>query len=246
MKKIIVIDDEPLARGLVKEFLADHPDLELAEECANGFEGVKAINSVKPDLVILDVQMPKISGFEMLELLDDVPPVIFATAFDQFAIRAFEANAVDYLLKPFSRERFDAAIAKWRARSGNEIADNTRRVAETAATATGKITRIVVREGREIAIVPVEEISYIEAFDDYVKIFARGTFFLKKKTMGFYESQLDREQFARVHRSFIVNLKLVSRIEPLEKNSYLAVLKSGERVPVSRNSYGELKERLGF
>ena len=243
MKKVVIIDDEPLARSLVKEYLASHTDLEVAAECPNGFEGVKAIASARPDLVILDVQMPKISGFEMLELLDEVPPVIFATAFDEYAIRAFETSAVDYLLKPFSKERFDAAISKWRGRAGANV-HGVERALEAAVPE--RLTRIVVREGREIAVVPVDEITHIEAFDDYVKIFARDTFFLKKNTMGFYESRLDQAQFARVHRSFILNLKLLTRIEPMEKNSYVAVLRGGQRIPVSRNSYAALKERLGI
>jgi two-component system, LytTR family, response regulator len=246
MKKVVIIDDEPLARNLVKEYLQGHPDLTVAAECENGFEGVKAIASAKPDLVILDVQMPKISGFEMLELIDEVPPVIFATAFDEFAIRAFEANAIDYLLKPFSKERFDAAIGKWRSRTGTTSKSSVERAAESVAEATGPLSRLVVREGREIAVVSADEIEYIEAFDDYVKIFARGTFFLKKKTMGFYASRLDAGQFARVHRSYIINLKLLTRIEPLEKNSYVAILRDGKRIPVSRSIYASLKERLGI
>jgi two-component system, LytTR family, response regulator len=247
MKTIAIIDDEQLARDLVKEYLATHTDLQVVAECSNGFEGVKSITEHKPDLVILDIQMPKISGFEMLELLDEVPAVIFATAFDEYALKAFEANAVDYLLKPFSKERFDAAIMKWRSqRKAGAQDEKISALIQDARVQPDSLRRIVVREGRNIAMLSVDDITYIEAFDDYVKLFTKETFFLKKKTMGFYESSLDPEQFFRTHRSFIINLRQLTRIEKMEKNSYLAFLKDGEKIPVSRSSYARLKEKLGL
>jgi two-component system LytT family response regulator len=245
VKKVVIIDDEPLARSLVKEFIAETPDVELVAECTNGFEGIKAINQHKPDLVILDIQMPKINGFEMLELLDEMPAVIFATAFDEFAIKAFEANAIDYLLKPFSKDRFNLALAKWRSaetRSGGELKQKLENTAKQAEESS----RIVVKNNLEISIVSVSDVHYIEAFDDYVKIFTKDTFFLKKKTMNYYEEVLDPGQFFRTHRSFIINIRELTRIEPLEKNTYLAILKSGRRVPLSRSGYLKLKEKLGL
>ncbi len=245
MKKIVIIDDEPLARSLVKEFIAEVADIELVAECSNGFEGLKAINQYKPDLVILDIQMPKINGFEMLELLDEMPAVIFATAFDEFAIKAFESNAVDYLLKPFSKDRFNTALAKWRA-SGKQPREELKQNLENTAKQSEESLRIVVKNNLEISIVPVSDVHYIEAFDDYVKIFTKDTFFLKKKTMSYYEEVLDPGQFFRTHRSFIINIKELTRIEPLEKNTYLAILKSGRRVPLSRSGYLKLRDKLGL
>ena len=246
MKKIVIIDDEPLARSIVKEYLSESKDVLVVAECSNGYEGIKAIHQHKPDLVLLDIQMPKINGFEMLELLDDMPAVIFATAFDEYAIKAFESNAIDYLLKPFSKERFNAALAKWRT-SGHQSGDgNLKEQLENTPKQADEGTRIVVRNNLEISIVPVADVHYIEAFDDYVKIFTKDTFFLKKKTMNYYESVLDPASFFRTHRSFIINLKELTRIEPLEKNTYVAILRSGRRVPLSRSGYLKLKEILGL
>lgn len=247
MKKIIIIDDEPLARSIVKEYLQVFSQLEVIAECNNGYEGVKAIQHHKPDLIFLDIQMPKINGFEMLELLEEVPSVIFTTAFDEYAIRAFEANAIDYLLKPFSEDRFNTAIQKWLSKSGNttENENKLKHLIENNKTAEDS-TRIVVKNQNEISIIPVTEITYIEAYDDYVKIFTRESYFLKKKTMNFYESSLDPNQFFRTHRSFIINLSELTRIESYEKNAYIALLKSGKKIPLSRTSYTKLKEKLGI
>lgn len=247
MKKVVIIDDEPLARSIVMEFLQDQADVEIVAECNNGYEGVKAIMQHKPDLVFLDVQMPKITGFEMLELLDHIPPVIFATAFDEFAIKAFESNAVDYLLKPFSKDRFNTAISKWRAQKNVEkVEKNIQNLLESSEKQADEKHRIVVKTNSEIAIVPVNDVFYIEAYDDYVKIFTKDNYYLKKKTMNYYEEVLDPAQFFRVHRSFIINLQQLTRIEPMEKNSYVALLKSGKRIPLSRPGYSKLKEKLGI
>jgi two-component system LytT family response regulator len=242
MKRVVIIDDEPLARAIVTEYLQAHGGFEVIAECGNGFEGVKAITRHRPDLVILDVQMPKINGFEMLELLDELPQVIFATAFDEYALKAFEANAVDYLLKPFSQERFNAALA----RLGTSPVDSKMASLLESAVQPEEKNRIVVRTNSEISIIPLNEVVYIEAYDDYVKIFTKDNYFLKKKTMNYYEEILDPARFFRTHRSYIVNLAYLTRIEPLEKNSYVVILKSGKKIPLSRGSYGKLKLLLGI
>ncbi len=246
MKKVVIIDDEILARSILKEYLIHYSNIELVAECTNGYEGVKAIHLHKPDLVILDIQMPKINGFEMLELVDELPSVIFATAFDEFAIKAFEANAIDYLLKPFSEQRFKQAIDKWiKAYQNDEEPKKIQQLIEQSKLSEEK-TRIVVKNNNEISIVPVLDIHYIEAYDDYVKIFTQQSYFLKKQTMNYYENVLDSTSFFRTHRSFIINLSQLTRIEPLEKNTYLVLLKSGKKIPLSRSSYLKLKTRLGI
>src|SRR5215212_4532085 len=198
--KTIIIDDEPLARSIVKEYLQSYNDIEVVAECNDGFEGMKAIQQLKPDLIFLDIQMPKINGFEMLELFEEAPPVIFTTAFDEFAIKAFESNAVDYLLKPFNKERFDKAIQKFLQQSTNQP---TQSVLEAAAQSPGQQNRIVVKVGNKIKIIPVNQINYLEAADDYVKIVTAEGAFLKKRTMNFFEQSLTNWHFVRVHRSYI-------------------------------------------
>jgi len=244
--KVVVIDDEPLARTIVLEYLQGHSGIEVVAECNDGFQGVKAIMQHKPDLVFLDIQMPKINGFEMLELLDTTPNVIFTTAFDEYAIKAFEANAIDYLLKPFSKERFDLAIEKWKSKNGSiTTGANLQSLLENTPKQPDEKNRIVVKNGSDIRIVPMSEVMYIEAYDDYVKIFTKDTYYLKKKTMNYYESVLDSSQFFRTHRSFIINLRELTKIEPLEKNTYLVLLKNGKKIPLSRSGYSKLKETLG-
>lgn len=245
--KIVVIDDEPLARMVVLEYSQQHPDMEVMAECSDGFQGVKAIMQHKPDLIFLDIQMPKINGFEMLELLDTMPSVIFTTAFDEYAIKAFESNAVDYLLKPFSKERFDQAIEKYRSKTVNTVTaeKNVQSLLETASKQPDDQNRIVVKNGSDIRIVPVQDVMYIEAYDDYVKLFTKDTYYLKKKTMSYYEQVLDQSKFFRTHRSYIINLQELTKIEPLEKNTYIAILKNGKKIPLSRTGYTRLKEILG-
>jgi two-component system LytT family response regulator len=246
MKKVVIIDDEPLARSIVKEYLGTQDDLQVVAECNDGFEGVKAIMHYKPDLIFLDIQMPKINGFEMLELVEDAPSVIFTTAFDEYAIKAFEANAIDYLLKPFSKERFESAMEKWKIKYLTNKETNIEPLLNQAAKQPEENSRIVVKNGTDIRIVPVNEILYFEAYDDYVKIFTKDSYYLKKKTMNYYEQILDNKVFFRTHRSFIINLRQLTRIEPLEKNSYVALLKNGKQIPLSRSGYSKLKEHLGI
>ena len=245
MSKVIIIDDEPLARSIVKEYLQKHPQLELVQECNDGFEGVKAIQQHQPDLVFLDIQMPKINGFEMLELIEQPPAVIFATAFDEYAIKAFEAHAIDYLLKPFNQERFDKAISKWKEKKAG-AGQATQELLETASQSPSQSNRIVVKNGSKIKIIPVHDVFYLEAADDYVKVHTTEGYFLKNKTMNHFEQSLDHNLFVRCHRSYIVNVQQITRIDPYEKDSHVAVLRSGAKVPVSRGGYGKLKAVLGL
>lgn len=244
MIKCILIDDEPLACDLVQEYLQEYEQVEVVACCHDGFEGMKAIQEHKPDLVFLDIQMPKITGFEMLELLDEPPAVIFATAFDEFAIKAFESNAVDYLLKPFSKDRFDKALQKFLER--NEApTENVKNLLQE----TGKVqnqNRVVIKDGSKIRIIPVKEIVRLEADDDYVKIFTQQGNFMKKKTLTHFENILSGDVFVRVHRSHLLNIAHINRIDPYEKNSHVALLKDGSKIPVSRNGFQILKSVLNL
>lgn len=245
--KCIIIDDEPLARSVVAEYLQTYEDIKLMQECGDGFEGVKAIVQHEPDLVFLDIQMPKVNGFEMLELLEQTPAVIFTTAFDEYAMKAFEAHAVDYLLKPFSKERFDQAIEKWRAVHAHQASlQNVKDLVEDVTSNVAETDRVVVKNGQNIRIIPVQDIDFIEAYDDYVKIHVKDIYFLKKKTMSFFEKTLDPKQFVRIHRSFIVQVSQITRIEQNDREHYEAILKSGKTVALSRNGYTRLKEVLGW
>lgn len=246
MKKIILIDDEPLARSIVRQYLQALPEYQIVAECENGFEGFKAIQQYQPDLIILDVQMPKINGFEMLEMIDQAPAVIFATAFDEYAIKAFENNAVDYLLKPFSQDRFTSALKKAFTRSNQEAEVQVQSLLQDKTKTAEQAPHIVVRNQSEINIIPLEHIHYLEAYDDYVKIFTADNYYLKKQTLSHYEQSLDAKKFFRLHRSFMISLRELQRIEPMEKNTYVAILRSGKKIPISRNSYSELKNKLGI
>ena len=245
MKKIILIDDEPLARVLVREYLEDFPELEVVAECGDGFEGLKAIALHQPDLLFLDIQMPKINGFEMLELVNEQPAVIFTTAYDEYALKAFETNALDYLLKPFSKERFQQAINKWLQNPTNTSASKVV-LSEIPNKQPEEQNRIVIKDGSEISIIPTSELEYLEAYDDYVKIHHKEKVHLKKKTMNYFEQLLNPAIFIRIHRSYILNINELAKIESFEKNSYLAILRSGKRIPISRTAYAPLKEILGI
>jgi two-component system, LytTR family, response regulator len=240
--KAVIVDDEELARMFLRELLAAHPEIQIAAECANGFEAVKAAAECSPDLLFLDVQMPKLDGFEVLELIDPGPAVIFVTAYDQYAMRAFDAHAVDYLLKPFPAERFERALERARARLGErklpvEVAAE-RPVAE-------RPQRLVVRDGTRVHVIPLEKLDYAEAQDDYVALHSGGKSYLKQQTISNLEASLDPARFVRIHRSAIVNLERVARIEPYGKESRLAILTDGTRLPVSRPGYARLLEAMG-
>lgn len=242
--KAILIDDEPLSREIVKAYLKKYEQVTVVEECNDGFEGVKAIQQHKPDLIFLDIQMPKINGFEMLELIDNPPAVIFITAFDEYAIRAFESNAIDYLLKPFSEERFKKAMEKWMGKSIST--ESTQKVLEEVSRNPLQQNRVVVKTGTKVKIIPLHEIHYFEADDDYVKVVTGDGQFLKNKTMQYYESTLDPHQFVRVHRSYIIHINQITRIDPYQKESHLAILRDGKQIPVSKTGYVKLKEILGL
>ena len=284
----IIIDDEPLARLIVNEYLQGWPQITVVQECGDGFEGIKAIQQHHPDLIFLDIQMPKINGFEMLELVEDPPAVIFTTAYDEYAIRAFETHAVDYLLKPFNKDRFDKALRKWFDQHVNHQAaraaaasttpgnpapaaapgtstfqtgpasyaspktgstradDDPESLLDTASQSPAQQSRVVVKTAGKIKIIPLEDIHYFEASDDYVKIHTHNGAFLKNRTMSYFERVLDPNRFVRTHRSYIINVQQVTRIDPYEKDSHLCVLSSGAQVPVSKAGYVKLKAVLGL
>ncbi|KPK84302.1 MAG: LytR family transcriptional regulator [Bacteroides sp. SM23_62_1] len=246
MIKAIIVEDEKLARELIKNYLMDHPDIQITGEYEDGFSGLKAINEFKPDLVFLDIQMPKLTGFEMLEVLDHKPSIIFITAFDQYAIKAFEMNAVDYLLKPYSRERFSLAITKARERLDSGDVDITDKLIHHMDKQPESIHRIIVRSRSKIHVLPVDELCYIKAEDDYVMLYTRDNKFLKQKTMRYFESHLPPEDFVRIHRSYIVRLNEISQMQLYEKDSYIVILKDGTKLPVSKGGLPRLKSMLDF
>jgi len=243
---VMIVDDEKLARDIVKKYLEKHENLNLIGECTNGFEGIKSINEQKPDIIFLDIQMPKITGFEMLELLDHQPEIIFTTAFDQYAIKAFEVNATDYLLKPFSIDRFNEALlrATNKVISSKTEKNNYSQLISSVTKNIEHIDRIVVKTNNKIVIIPAEKVSYIEAQDDYVMIHSDLGKHLKKQTMKFYEENLNSKVFYRVHRSYIVNINFIKQMELYEKESYQITMQNGHKVPVSRSGYGKIKELL--
>jgi two-component system LytT family response regulator len=243
--KVLIIDDERLARYIIKKLLGKRSDVEVIGECTNGFEGIKRITEQEPDIIFLDIQMPKITGFEMLELLDnDHPEIIFTTAFDQFAIKAFEVNATDYLLKPFTNQRFNEALDKAIKKVKNRNKSDT--VIENLLKSAGEnienLNRIVVKTNNKIIIIPADKIRYIEAQDDYVMIHSELGKHMKKQTMKFYEEHLDGNNFFRVHRSYLVNLSKIKQLELFEKDSYKIKMNDGNLIPVSRSGYGKIKE----
>lgn len=244
MIKTIIIDDEPLATQLVAEYLSKFPDFEIVAICHDGFEGIKAIKDHQPELIFLDVQMPKISGFEMLELLERIPAVIFTTAFDEYAMQAFEVHAVDYLLKPFSQDRFDKAIEKFK-QTGK--AQNVQTLLDSESSDAQEIlSRIVLKDRNDIKIIPTGDILYLEANDDYVNIYTDEGKFLKNKTLSYFEHHLDSEVFVRVHRSYLVKIAEITKIEAYKKDSHILILKSGGQIPVSKTGYPKLKSALGI
>ena len=241
--RAVIVDDEDLARQVVRELLEAHPEIEIAAECANGFEAVKAVTELKPDLLFLDIQMPKLDGFEVLELIGTDMAVIFATAYDQHALRAFEVHAVDYLLKPFGWERFEQALARARQRMGEKLPQAAELKASTRAP--GEFAeRIVVRDGTRVHIIPIGKLDYAEAQDDYVALASEGKKHLKQQTISSLETSLDPARFLRIHRSYIVNLERVTKIEPYGKDTHLSILNDGTRLPVSRSGYGRLRAVL--
>ena len=250
MEKIrtVIIDDETPARELVKFYLQEVDAVEVISECADGFSGLKAITALKPDLVFLDIQMPRLTGIELIEVLTEKPEIIFTTAYDQFAIRAFELNAVDYLMKPFAKRRFLDAVNKAveKIQSGKGNKEPASQLLAIQPESGSQVNRIVVRKGNAINLIPVEQIRYVEAQDDYVMIFHSSGKALKQQTMKFYEDNLPKSDFVRIHRSYIVKVEEIKGIEPYGKDNHVAILHSGDRLPVSRAGYKHLKEELKF
>jgi two-component system LytT family response regulator len=242
---VLIIDDEQLARDLLKSYLSKDARLEVIGECSNGFEGVLSIQELKPDLVFLDIQMPKITGFEMLELLTDPPVIIFSTAYEEFAIRAFEANAVDYLLKPYPIERVQSATEKAlkRIQSGGNK-EELESLSNAHDENSGLLTRIVVKSGSKIKIIPVDTIDYLESEDDFVMIYCKEGHFLKQKTMKYFENHLDPNKFIRIHRSCIVNSSQLAEIQQYGKESWMLLTKQGAKLKISKSGYLTLKEFL--
>jgi len=269
--RTVVVDDEALARQVLREFLGAHPEIEIVAECANGFEAVKATTELEPELLFLDIQMPKLDGFEVLELLGTDPVVVFVTAFDNYAIKAFEVHAVDYLLKPYGADRFEAALGRAKERlsakrsgratagesgtgtdedakaAGAAQASPQQKAAELAAAARPPaqyLERIPVRDGTRVFIIPIAKLDYIEAQDDYVALCSEGKKQLKQQTISSLEVALDPSRFMRIHRSYIVNVERVTRVEPYAKDSHVAVLANGAQIPVSRAGYSRLRAFL--
>jgi two-component system LytT family response regulator len=242
--RTIVVDDEAAARALLREYLETHPDIEIVAECANGFEAVKAVTELHPDLLFLDIQMPKLDGFEVLDLVGAGPAVVFVTAYDEYALRAFDVHAVDYLLKPFGPERLATALERVRGRLiGHESAP----VEEVVAAARRRDVpahRILVRDGSKVHVIPVDALDYVEAQDDYVCLHTEGRRHLKEQTMSEMEAVLDPTRFVRIHRSVILNIERLARVEPYAKDSRVAILRDGTKLPVSRAGYARLNELL--
>ena len=246
MIKTIIVEDEKLARDLIKDYLRNHEDFELIGEYEDGFSGLKAINEMKPDLIFLDIQMPKLTGFEMIEVLEHHPAIIFTTAYDQYALKAFEHNALDYLLKPYSKDRFDEAIGKARERVQSGDSESIARLVEHRDEQEDEIHRVVVKSRSRINVIPVEDIIYLEAQDDYVMIYTLQSKHLKQKTMKFFEAHLPLEDFVRIHRSYIVKLSEIAQMQLYEKESYIVILKNGVKLPVSKSGLPKLKKKLDF
>jgi two-component system, LytTR family, response regulator len=250
MEKIrtVIIDDETPAREIIKYYLKDLENIEVISECSDGFSGLKTISSMKPDLVFLDIQMPRLTGIELVEVLTEKPEIIFTTAYDQFAIRAFELNAVDYLLKPFPKRRFLDAVKKAtdKIESGSGNKEPASLLLAKMPEPAAQVNRIVVRKGNAINLIPVDKIRYVEAQDDYVMIYHNDGKALKQQTMKFYEDSLSKTDFVRIHRSYIVRVEEIKRIEPYGKDNHIAILQSGDKLPVSRAGYKHLKEELNF
>jgi two-component system LytT family response regulator len=263
--RVLIVDDEEPARALLREYLEGDPGVTVVGECPNGFEAVKAVSQLQPDLVMLDIQMPKLNGFEVLELLSPAPAVIFCTAHDEFAVKAFESHAVDYLLKPVGRERLLQAIGRYRDRVAAAPAPARATPGEPAGTSgahpgglsavqaeelvraarpVAHAERILVRDGVAVHVIPATTIDYLEAQDDYVAIHAAGTTWLKTTTLARLAADLDPERFVQIHRSYLLNLDRLNKVEQLAKDSRVAILKDGRELPMSRAGYARLKERF--
>jgi two-component system LytT family response regulator len=241
---VVIVDDEAPARALIREYLEQHPDMQVVAECTNGLEAVKAANELKPDLLFLDIQMPKLDGFEVLDLIGrDAAGVVFTTAYDQYALRAFDVHAVDYLLKPFGAERFADALKLARLRITKRQPIPARELLDTHREGAA-LDRLLIRDRSNVHVIPVEQIDYIEAQDDYVSIRAGGRNYLKEQTLGDLEEQLASKGFLRIHRRFILNVSRLAKIELSEKDSRIAILNDKTELPISRSGYAKLRDLL--
>jgi two-component system, LytTR family, response regulator len=242
--RVIIVDDEPLARAVVREYLGAHPGVEIVAECANGFEAVKAVSELTPDLMFLDVQMPKLSGFEVLELIGRSVPVVFTTAYDRYALSAFEVHAIDYLLKPFSAERFAESLTRARERLAAREAVPLEALVAGDRAKQAPLERVLIRDGSKVHVLPVEAIDYVEAQDDYVAFHSSGKSYLKDQTLAAVEQLLDAGRFVRIHRSYLLNIDRIGRVELYAKDSRIAILRDGTKLPVSRAGYARLAKLL--
>jgi two-component system, LytTR family, response regulator len=242
--RVVIVDDEALARSILREYLHEHADIEIVGECANGIEAVKAVSDLKPDLLFLDIQMPRLDGFEVVELVGAEINVIFVTAYDQYAVRAFEVHAVDYLLKPFSAERVTEALARARTRISSKERIPVGPLAAAARPPGSKIERVLIRDGAQVHVLPISKIDYVEAQDDYACYRSEGKQFLKQQTLAEVESTLDAARFIRIHRSYILNVDRLAKLELYGKDSHMAILRDGTRLPVSRSGYVRLNALL--
>ena len=243
--RVAIVDDEAPARSILREYLEQQPGIEIVAECANGFEAVQTVANDKPDLLLLDVQMPKLDGFEVLELIERDVAVIFVTAYDQYALKAFEVHAVDYLLKPFGPERLTQSLDRARARLSQGAAPPQEKLAPRLRDPRSPITRLLIRDGAHVHIVPLTKIDYVEAQDDYVSIHAERRSYLKEQTMGELEGTLDPRHFVRIHRSFLLNIDRLAKVETTDTDSRVAILRDDTRLPISRSGYARLSALLG-
>jgi two-component system LytT family response regulator len=248
MLSAIIIDDEELARNLIIHYLNDNQNIRVVGQCSDGFEALKAINHLKPDIIFLDIQMPKLNGFELLEVVEHQPCVIFSTAFDAYALKAFEQNATDYLLKPYSQSRFDEALKRAEAKLQNAhlIASETEKLLKNIDSQENIIQRVVIKHNNQIEVIPTDQLIYIESADDYVMLHTSKGRFLKQKTMKYFEDHLDKETFVRIHRSYLVQISYISRFELYTKDTFIVYLKNNVQLPMSRAGSRLLKEKLGF
>jgi two-component system LytT family response regulator len=242
--RIAIVDDEGLARQLLREYLGDCEDVEIVAECANGFEAVKVVTDLQPDLLLLDIQMPRLDGFEVLELVGREVSVIFVTAYDKYALRAFEVHAVDYLLKPFSAERLREALGRARQRIEAKQPLPTTQLAASARAPGAHLERVAIRDGANVYVIPVSKIDYVEAQDDYVSFRSEGKSLLKQQTLAEVENALNPAQFVRIHRSYILNIDRLAKLELYAKDSHAAILRDSTRLPVSRSGYARLNAVL--
>ena len=242
--RAVIVDDEDLARAILREYLAAHADIEIAGECSNGFDAVKVVAECRPDLLFLDIQMPKLNGFEVLELIGPGPAVIFATAYDQYALRAFEIHAVDYLLKPFTAERLGQALERARERAMQADREPITELVQDVRKHNKPLERILIRDGSRVHVIPAEKVDYIEAQDDYICVKSGGKEHLKQETLANLEDLLDPARFIRIHRSYILNIERLAKLELYAKDSRVAILQDGSRLPVSRSGYARLKSLL--